>query len=108
MTKWADLDAVESNIADWTDSVISCRIYGHNWTASSVFRVGDGYTVTQKCSRCANGRTQDMDSRGFATSWTYSYSDGYLTKGLGRIGGDGRAALRLATLRNLTIPEPGE
>lgn len=49
-----------------------------------------------------------MDSRGYASPWKYIYADGYLTKDLGRIGGDGRAVLRLAALRNLTILEPEE
>jgi len=108
MTQWADPSAVASAADDWSDKLIHCRIYGHGWTPSSVTRAGDGFVVRQRCGRCTNSREQEMDSRGFATPWRYIYADGYLTNGLGRIGGDGRAVLRIAALRSLTILDPEE
>lgn len=108
MTKWADPSAVADAAEEWSDKIVACRIYGHGWTASSVTRSGTGFTLVQRCNRCTNRRRQEMDSRGFATPWTYVYSDGYLTNDLGRIGNEGRAVLRLASLRNLTILEPDE
>ena len=108
MTAWADPNAVEAAAEDWSDKLLHCRTYGHGWTPSSVTRAGEGFVVRQRCPRCTNLRQQEMDSRGYATPWRYIYSEGYLTKGLGRIGGDGRAVLRLAALRHLTILEPEE
>jgi hypothetical protein len=108
MTRWADPSAVEDASAEWSDKLVHCRIYGHGWTPSSVTRAGDGFIVRQQCGRCTNEREQVMSSTGMAEPWRYIYSEGYLTEGLGRIGGDGRAVLRLAALRNLTILEPEE
>lgn len=106
MTTWAQPTAVEEAAAGWSDRTLHCRIYGHGWTPSSVTRAGQGFVVRQQCKRCTNSREQEMDSRGYASPWKYIYSDGYLTKDLGRIGGDGRAVLRIAALRNLTILDP--
>lgn len=101
--KWADPDQVASATEQWSDKVVACRIYGHSWKPLSVTRDSNGYTVTQRCSNCTNRRYQAMDFRGFAGPWSYIYRDGYLTKDLGRIGADGRAVLRLAAIRNLTV-----
>lgn len=109
MTAWADPKAVEDAAASWTDKWVHCRIYGHGWTPSSVTRVGEGFVVRQRCNRCTNVREQAIDSRGYnLTPWRYIYPEGYLTKNLGRIGGDGRAVLRIAALRHLTILDPEE
>lgn len=106
MTRWAEPDAVTEAAEQWSDRALACRTYGHAWASSSVVRAGEGFTVTQRCTGCTNRRTQDMDSRGYATPWRYSYADGYLSKDLGRIDGHGRARLRLAALRSITVLEP--
>lgn len=106
--QWADPSAVATAAEEWSDSTVACRIYGHGWTSSSVTRAGEAFIVRQRCGRCTNSREQEMDSRGYASPWKYIYSDGYLAHDLGRIGGEGRAVLRLAALRNLTILEPEE
>lgn len=103
--KWADPDRVVSATEEWSDKVVACRIYGHGWKPLSVTRDSSGFTVTQRCTSCGNRRVQAMDFRGFAGPWTYIYKEGYLTKDLGRIGSDGRAVLRLAAIRNLTVRE---
>lgn len=103
--RFAERDDVEKATVEWDDNVISCRTYGHLWRPLTVTHDRDGYIVTQACSSCGNRRHQAMDARGFAQHWNYSYVEGYLTKGLGRIGDEGRAALRLAALRNMTIQE---
>lgn len=103
--RFAQREAVEKAAVEWDDHVVSCRIYGHLWRPLTVTSDPDGYIVTQGCSSCGNRRHQVMDLRGFARPWHYSYVDGYLTKGLGRIGDEGRAALRLAALRTVKITE---
>jgi hypothetical protein len=106
--KWAEPDQVVAATEEWNDRVIACRIYGHSWRPLTVTRDNSGYTVMQRCSSCTNRRVQEMDFRGFAGPWRYVYREGYLTKDLGRIGSDGRAVLRLAALRNLTIRDVPE
>lgn len=105
MTHWADPSEV-ANVADeWSDKTVHCRIYGHGWEPLTVTRILHGFEVLQRCRRCKNRRAQQMDERGLAGPWRYIYTEGYLTKGLGRIGTDGRAVLRLAAIRNLTVQE---
>lgn len=108
MTRWADPSAVATVAEEWSDKLLHCRTYGHGWTPSSVTRAGEGFVVMQRCPRCTNRRSQEMDSRGYATPWRYHYSEGYLTKDLGRIDNDGRAVLRIAAIRHLTILDPEE
>lgn len=106
MTTWADPDSVAEKAEEWSDRTLACRTYGHGWASGSVVRAGEGFVVMQRCPRCENRRTQEMDSRGYATPWRYLYADGYLTKGLGRIDNHGRAVLRIANLRHLTVLDP--
>lgn len=106
--KMAEREAVEKAATDWTDKVVSCRTYGHQWRPLTVIHDRDGYVIMQRCSSCGNRRECQMDANGFTNGWTYGYQDGYLTKGLGRIGDNGRAALRLASLRFLKVTEQKE
>lgn len=107
MTDYADRGVVEDAIEGWTDGQIVCRANNqHAWKPFTVQR-GVGYLlITQRCTRCLNRRTAEMDNDGYMlTRWSIDYRTGYLLEGLGRVGPDGRAALRLATLRGLTITD---
>lgn len=105
-TRWADTYDVEAYAADHRPAIVQCRVYGHGWKPSSVTRAGLGFVVMQRCSRCGNRRTHDMDSRGYAQSWRYLYTEGYLTEDMGRIDVDGRAVLRLSAVSHLPINDP--
>lgn len=104
--RWADVAKVEEAAEAWNDNIIQCRIYSHTWRPNTVQSDGRTYTITQRCTRCHSRRIQTMDSRGYApTGWRYQYRDGYLLENLGRVDDDGRAVLRLAAIRNLTVLE---
>jgi len=109
MTDWATRDAVQNASEDWTDEQITCRIYSHAWRNHTVTHHtgSDTFTIAQRCTRCRNQRYQSIDSRGYPLGpWNTNYQHGYLMPpGAGRVGVDGRAALRLASLRNVTIRE---
>lgn len=105
IVKWAEVSIVEAMSEQWQDAIVQCRIYGHAWRPLTVRRHGLGFVVTQSCHRCRNMREQNMDSRGYGTPWKMRYEDGYLLTGLGRIDQEGRAVLRLAAIRHLTIIE---
>ena len=106
MPSWATPDSVRQATRVWTSEQITCRTYGHNWTPRTVFHRPGAYTITQVCGRCGNERYHDMDERGYVLSrWRMNYRDGYLLKGMGRIGADGRSQLRLASLQGLHIEE---
>lgn len=106
MTRYADPQAVQRAAQDWSDAIVHCRIYGHQWSPyTAAFRGAHAIEVHQRCQRCRSRRKQTMDSRtGRATPWqSAGYVDGYLLKDVGRVSGDGRNILRLAAIRHLTI-----
>lgn len=107
MTRWADPSNVTTAANAWSDGIVHCRIYGHGWTPLTVQRDdGTGYLVTQQCRRCGGRRFNEMDEFGYASAWRYNYATGYLNEDLGgRIGLDGRAVLRLAAIRHLTVQD---
>lgn len=106
MTYWATPQDVERAADGWTDDQITCRVYGHNWQPWTIRHSPGLFTILQRCGRCGNGRQQEINDRGYPVSgWRPSYQEGYLLKGVGRLGIDGRAVLRLATLRVLYVEE---
>jgi len=106
VTTWASPEDVQSAADRWTDGQVDCRIYGHSWRSLSAIRHPGAITVYQRCSRCTSMRHQDINERGYPLSrWHIGYSDGYLLRNMGRVGQDGRAVLRLASLRSLTFVE---
>lgn len=106
--KWAEVSNIEAASEKWPDAYVKCRSYGHVWKSMTVTSHGTGFTVYQVCDRCFNQRSQDMDSRGYATQWHMTYNPDYLLKDLGRVDGDGRAVLRLAAIRHMNITEEKE
>lgn len=96
----ADYSDVKRQASEWPDEYLECRTYGHDWrpsraTWNPAYRY---YLVTQLCPRCLSERRIDMNDRGHVVNQWIDYAEGYLSKGLGRIVGDGRDALRLATI----------
>lgn len=99
-TRYATPEEVESRAAQWSQQVLECRVDGHAWrparaTHSTAYRF---YYVVQRCPRCQTERHTEMTERGRITARWLDYPDGYLSKGAGRIVGDGRDMLRLAAL----------
>jgi hypothetical protein len=112
--EWADPNVVEAAATEWTDAQIACRTNGHAWRSHTVIRRPGLYSIRQRCSRnCGCWRETDMNDDGYLVSgWKMIYpkSGRYLLrsddgKGVGRVGQDGRARLRLAGLRNAVIIE---
>lgn len=84
--------------ADLDDTFIRCRAYGHRWEDYSVRVVRKTFEVTQACA-CGTLRSQVLDSAGYTQAgWKYEHPEGFLLKGLGQLGGEGRAAFRLRSL----------
>lgn len=96
----ADAGEVEQWVAHLKQSWLLCRELGHTWkpfTARFVIEQR-AYERSLRCSRCATERREVLDSSGHKVSSQYVHPDGYLHKGLGRITGEGRDALRLESL----------
>jgi len=112
-TEWASAQAVEDATTRWSPGQIECRTYGHGlWRPHTVTHRPGQYTVYQRCPRCYARRKQRITESGYPLSgWQMDYheADGYLLKGVGRVGPDGKAVLRLAALRgHPVIEEPDD
>lgn len=92
---------VSDAIAGMDDTHLLCRDFGHSW------RPWDAQWIPQRrqyleallCSRCQTVRRRLLDEYGAQLAQSYTYADGYLVHGLGRLTGDDRNSLRLAGLQ---------
>jgi transposase len=88
-------------IAGMPDTHLLCRDFGHSW------RPWDAQWIPQRrqyqeallCQRCQTVRRRLLDEYGAQLGQSYTYADGYLVHGVGRLTGDDRNSLRLAGLR---------
>lgn len=92
---------VSTALGAMPDTHLLCRDFGHSW------RPWDAQWIPQRrqyveallCSRCQTVRKRLLDEYGAQLGQSYTYADGYLVHGLGRLTGDDRNAVRLAGLR---------
>ena len=104
---------VERAMQTWNPATIECRTNRHFWRPYSArhLRRARIYEVEQQCGRgCGVRRRGDMTEDGYLVSgWHPIYPpEGYLLKGLGRVGVDGMAVLRLANISGLEVEEVDE
>lgn len=95
-----DVKDVKRQARQWSDEILECRTYGHMWRPYTA-RFNNRYkywAVVQRCQRCTSERRRQLTARGKRTSSSYDYVDGYLTEGLGRLTGEARDILELATI----------
>lgn len=95
---YAAPDAVAEAARDMPDTYLECRDYAHAWRPLSASRTPTGFVRVRQCSRCHTERHEELSQHGGIVSSHYTYPDGYLLSGLGRIAGDSRDALRLASI----------
>ena len=104
---FADPVEVREFAADLSEAWLECRELGHLWAPRTAHWSGeDGcYYRTLRCDRCETERDQTLSDRGAVLSNSYNYPDGYLLEGMGRIAGEGRDMLRLASVVRTTQPK---
>src|SRR4051794_22455641 len=97
-----EFSSFDEAIEHMPDSHLHCRDYGHSWRTHSARFLQDqrAYERTLRCTRCRTLRHQLLDSRGARISSHYEYVPHYLVKGVGRLTGTERDALRLRALQN--------
>ena len=84
---------------------LECRQYGHAWGPHEVHVDQGIYDVTIQCSRCFSSAREVISRRGERLrKRSVRYSEGYLTKGLGRLDGDTRSMLRLEGVLRMVDP----
>lgn len=98
---WAATPQAVMDAADrWSNEIRECRLNRHHWPGrQSVthYPKQHYYELRQDCGRkCGVYRTNEMDEQGYLLDkWHPHYPTGYLLRGVGRMGIDGTAALRL-------------
>lgn len=90
--------------ADISSDFVLCRDLTHSWQPFTAAVIKNGVTQRKEihrvltCQRCATKRTQRLSSRGEILGNSYSYPQGYVLVGAGRLSVDDRAALRLRSV----------
>lgn len=98
------LYADPADVASFADKLperyLLCRDMGHNWLPfGTPGRYKDGgFERILRCSRCKCERHTSISNTGMILSSHYTHPEGYLLEGLGRIVGEGRGILRLASI----------
>lgn len=85
-----------------------CRGWQHHWAAWRAWKIRGGFEEHRRCVHCGSVIVRLLDSRGYQISRRIRYADGYLRKGMGRLGEDDRAELRLAAVREAAKREQPE
>jgi hypothetical protein len=98
------------DIGEWAHELrtdfLQCRDFGHSWRPYTA-RWDSGqraYESQLRCSRCRTIRTRWIGARGEQLGAHYDYADGYTVKGVGRLTGTDRDALRLQSILRV-LPE---
>lgn len=106
MTKTPDERAHERDVLGFLEELrttfLYCRELGHNWKPWRATLHAGTYERVLRCTRCRTERVQELTASGHLLSNHYRYADGYQSKGLGRLVGDDRDALRMTSLLRFT------
>jgi hypothetical protein len=105
-----------TEVEQWADELpmayLLCRDLNHNWKPwNAVIRRNGGQPFYERTLRCANCKlpriqTLSMNGRVLTDRRDYTQVPGYLAKGLGRITGENKDAVRLASiLRKFDVKE---
>jgi hypothetical protein len=102
---YADRGEVEEFAAGLSVSHLQCRELGHNWRPWVARRDVEHncFERALRCVRCKTKRWESIGLSGAKLSSHYEYPDGYTSKGIGRIVGEGRDALRLESLTRILV-----
>lgn len=99
----AALDDVAMFAKRLPQDFLLCRTWQHSWDpeTSTVQRRGGHIHWGVECSICGTVRTCIMTARGEIVGNRYDYPEGYQSAGMGRISRDGRAQIRMETLKRI-------
>jgi hypothetical protein len=93
-----DGEKAPKSIEDIADQFLACRDYGHAWRAYDV-RIDKKYKEIHRVFSCLHDcgtqRTQVLSGNGHILRSFYTYPEGYVLAGIGRLNVDDRAAIRV-------------
>lgn len=97
--------SLDSLLESLPTQYLQCRSFGHSWRpANAGYNQADKvFEQSLKCTRCTATRSFTVSpSSGAYTSRTpYTYPDGYVVKGTGRMRTEDNNAIRLAQMMRL-------
>lgn len=96
-------------IHDLATDHLQCRDFGHSWRPYTARWDSKqrAYETQLRCSRCRTVRLRWIGPRGEQLESRYDYADGYLIKGIGRLTGTDRDALRLESVHRV-LPQDAD
>jgi hypothetical protein len=87
-----------TTIEDIADQFLACRDFGHAWRPHDVKidrRQHEIHRIFYCLHECGTQRTQVLSSDGYIVRNFYTYPDGYVLQGLGRLNASDRARIRV-------------
>lgn len=90
---------IDDAMDQMSDEAMVCRDISHSWRSHVVLRIKGGYERQLRCSSCGTLRIETLNSKGGLIDRYYEYAEGYRVKGLGRISGETKDAVRLVSLQ---------
>jgi hypothetical protein len=98
-TDFSEFSGLADFAANLPEKFLQCRDFGHNWRRHGVAANNDGtFDRSLRCGQCGTLRIMVLSNRGMVLSSRYEHPDGYLTKGLGRVTGEGKGLLRIEAI----------
>ena len=99
MSAFASVSSVKALVKDMESSYLQCRDYGHAWKPVTAYREGSVFIRVLGCANCETQKKQRLSRRGEILSSSMVYPKGYLFHGVGRIAGEAKDVVRLASLQ---------
>lgn len=95
-----DAPTVAARAHDLKDAYLTCRTLGHAWRprTASWNSEARAYYAAYLCERCGGERACWFDQYGRPVSNRYTYPEGYVMPGVGRLDRDDRGTIRLEAL----------
>lgn len=82
-----------------SDEHLACRAGNHAWSPQTAERVRGGYIRTERCRNdCGCTRYQELNRWGLVLKSKITYPKGYLLKGIGRLTGAAKGAVRIESV----------
>ena len=96
MSVFAKINDVSSAAKEMDIDTLQCRDFGHHWRTRHIERHREYFERVLVCQRCSTEAIQQLSRSGVVLGRRYTYADGYLFKGIGRLDANAKGAIRLA------------
>lgn len=100
---------VDQTIHGMRSDFLQCRDFGHSWRpyTARYSHEDKAFETILRCSRCRTKRIRWIARNGEQVAADYDYAEGYIIKGMGRLTGAERNALRLESVMRV-LPDDAD